>query len=312
VRLDAALALAVPGYVSGDTSTNDPATAAGVGNLAAQAVIDFRANDGANQYGNAACPSGNVCPTVPVTVYAPVLCVAGPAGQPLGQLGNVPLEVQPLPCVGQGGAASGPYADYNDPASGYSAYVPRNPLMGFCNPLVVVGMCPDLDQFVSVAAPWPNIVDVDHWQPLVFSTHARQTFVGPYFERVTPFGLRSADQFDHLRHLEPDIFRNPQQYRKAANEVLRASAELDADKKLIVEYWADGPDSELPPGHWGLFAQFVSDRDDHSIDQDVKMFFAMHIEMCISNRHLVPRAILSGHATTGKPRGAGATATARD
>jgi NADH dehydrogenase len=36
------------------------------------------------------------------------------------------------------------------------------------------------------------------------------------------------------------------------------------------------------------------------------------IEVCVSNRHLMPRAILSGHATTGKPRGAGATATARD
>ena len=42
---------------------------------------------------------------------------------------------------------------------------------------------------------------------------------------------------------------------------------------------------------------------------DVK---ACLIEMCVSNRHLMPRAILSGHATTGKPRGAGATATARD
>jgi hypothetical protein len=122
VRLDAALA--GHGYDPGEASIMNPATAAGVGNLAAQAVIDFRANDGANQYGNAACPSGNVCPTVPVTVYAPVPCVAGPAGQTttpqLGQLGNVPLEVQPLPCVGPGGAASGPYADYNDPASGYT------------------------------------------------------------------------------------------------------------------------------------------------------------------------------------------------
>ena len=36
------------------------------------------------------------------------------------------------------------------------------------------------------------------------------------------------------------------------------------------------------------------------------------IDVCVSNRHLVPRAILSRHATTGKPRGAGATATARD
>jgi hypothetical protein len=51
---------------------------------------------------------------------------------------------------------------------------------------------------------------------------------------------------------------------------------LTDEQKLIVEYWADGPDSELPPGHWGLFAQFVSQRDHHTIDKDVKMFFAMH------------------------------------
>jgi putative FmdB family regulatory protein len=36
------------------------------------------------------------------------------------------------------------------------------------------------------------------------------------------------------------------------------------------------------------------------------------IEMCVSNRHSQPRAILSGHATTGKSRGAGTAATARD
>jgi len=28
----------------------------------------------------------------------------------------------------------------------------------------------------------------------------------------------------------------------------------------MVEYWADGANSEMPPGHWCLFAQFVSAR----------------------------------------------------
>src|SRR5262249_41735501 len=63
---------------------------------------------------------------------------------------------------------------------------------------------------------------------------------------------------------------------KNVDEILQYSAQLDAGRKLIVEYWADGPASELPPGHWGLLAQFVSDRDHHLIDDDVKMFFAMH------------------------------------
>ncbi len=44
---------------------------------------------------------------------------------------------------------------------------------------------------------------------------------------------------------------------------------------MIAEYWADGPNSELPPGHWALFAEFVSARDHHTVDQDVKMFFAV-------------------------------------
>jgi hypothetical protein len=41
------------------------------------------------------------------------------------------------------------------------------------------------------------------------------------------------------------------------------------------EYWADGPSSELPPGHWELFAAFVSKRDHHTMAQDVKLFFAL-------------------------------------
>ena len=40
-------------------------------------------------------------------------------------------------------------------------------------------------------------------------------------------------------------------------------------------YWADGPSTETPPGHWMLFAQAVSRRDRHSLDDDVKMFFAL-------------------------------------
>ena len=31
----------------------------------------------------------------------------------------------------------------------------------------------------------------------------------------------------------------------------------------------------MPPGHWCLFAQFVSERDSHSLDDDVKLFFIL-------------------------------------
>jgi hypothetical protein len=44
---------------------------------------------------------------------------------------------------------------------------------------------------------------------------------------------------------------------------------------MISEYWSDGPFSEQPPGHWMRFAQFVSERDHHTLDDDVKMFFVL-------------------------------------
>jgi hypothetical protein len=49
---------------------------------------------------------------------------------------------------------------------------------------------------------------------------------------------------------------------------------------MIAEYWADGPRSELPPGHWNLFAQYVSRRNrhgahKHGVAGDVKLFFAL-------------------------------------
>jgi hypothetical protein len=65
--------------------------------------------------------------------------------------------------------------------------------------------------------------------------------------------------------------RNSGGYQNDVNDIIQFSRSLDTQRKLIVEYWADGPSSELPPGHWGLFAQFVSQRDNHTIDQDAKM-----------------------------------------
>ena len=305
VRLDAALTAF--GYSLAETSSVDPTTAAGVCNIASQAIINFRANDNANQYGDLSCPSADpnrIFPTpataaplvvngvtvlsgVTIKVFVAETCGNVP-GNPPGALDDAPPCIAPLPCVGPGAGAAAtgkrPYADYNDPATGYTSYMPRNPLMGFCNPLVpvcpawpnpVTGLYTDTDPFVHPLLPWPNILDPNHWQPLIFSSHGRQTFVAPYMDRVTPFALTSADQYDHMRHIKPDIFKNAKHYKKAADEVLAASAGLDEAKKVIVEYWADGPESELPPGHWSLFAQFVSERDSHTIDQDAKMFFAM-------------------------------------
>lgn len=161
---------------------------------------------------------------------------------------------------------SNQYGDLHPGAySDYTGYTPRNDPLQFCTPQLRT--CPPLD-----------IDDPLHWQPLVSDTGVTQTFIAPHWERVRPFALFSAQQFDHIPQLvpPPEMLQTPAHYHENVQDILLFSRELDLPRKLIVEYWADGPNSELPPGHWGMFAQFVSQRDQHSVDQDVKMFFALH------------------------------------
>jgi hypothetical protein len=53
------------------------------------------------------------------------------------------------------------------------------------------------------------------------------------------------------------------------------TANLDDPSKIKAEYWADGPRSEFPPGHWAVFAQATSRQRGHSLDDDVKLFFTL-------------------------------------
>jgi hypothetical protein len=170
------------GYDPTDTST-DTSTPSGVGNVACQAVLDYRHQDGSNQLGG--------------------------------------------------------YSDY-------TGYMPVN--------------TPD------------QINDPNRWQPLRIGDKTQQ-FIAPHWGNVIPFALKRQDQFAPK---EPNFYpRDAAQYLKQAKQILDYSANLTDREKVIAEYWADGPSSELPPGHWTLFAEVVSARDHHTLDQDVKMFFAM-------------------------------------
>ena len=123
--------------------------------------------------------------------------------------------------------------------------------------------------------------DPNMWQPLRYidGTGAliTQPFVGAQWQRVTPFALSSAAQF--RPSIGPARYGSDL-YLSQAHALLAFSAGLTDEQKMIAEYWADGPRSELPPGHWNLFAQFVSRRDRHreqglGLDADVKLFFAL-------------------------------------
>jgi hypothetical protein len=183
-------------------STTDASRPAGVGNLAAQALLEFRHADGANQLGNYADYTGYVSP-------------------------NAPMDL------------------------------------------------------VSGRFEQSTVHDPNAWQPLTYRDASGAVvtpkFVGAQWQHVTPFALSSSGM---LRSPTGPARYGSAQYVTQAEQLLSLSAALTDEQKLIAEYWADGPRSELPPGHWNLFAQFVARRDrhgddEHGIDLDVKLFFAL-------------------------------------
>jgi hypothetical protein len=126
-----------------------------------------------------------------------------------------------------------------------------------------------------------TINDPNRWQPLLFSNGAAPRWLLPHWQYVTPFALTNPAQFRPPAPARYDAESRAasRKYLAQARQIVGMNARLTEKQKALVEYWADGPRSETPPGHWNLFAQFVSARDGHSVDQDAKMFFALNNAM---------------------------------
>jgi len=175
-----------------DNDSLDPSTPAGIGNLAARAVIEARKGDGANQYGE------------------------------------------------EPGANGESYFDY-------TGYQPVN-------------------------SPDEN-VDINRWQPKYFSDGKGGKYapgcLTPYWQKVRPVALQSADQF----RPGPPPLLGSEQLAEEVEEVVELQANLTPEEKALVEFMRDGPKSVQQAGHWLIFAQDVSRRDRHTLDEDVKMYF---------------------------------------
>jgi hypothetical protein len=146
------------------------------------------------------------------------------------------------------------------------------------------GSYSDWTGYVALNSPSPVPArsapsDQDHWQPLTYVNSTgdlvTQRFMGAQWGQVTPFAMSSGDQFrEQLRQFGPATYGS-REYEEQAKELVNISASLTDREKMTSEYWSDGPYTEQPPGHWIRFAQLVSERDHHTLDDDVKMFFVL-------------------------------------
>lgn len=116
-------------------------------------------------------------------------------------------------------------------------------------------------------------VDPNRWQPKYFSDGKGGKFapgcLTPYWDKVAPIALDSQSQF----RPGPPPMIGSDQLEKEVKEVIELQGNLTPEQKALVEFMRDGPKSVQQAGHWLIFAQDVSRRDQHTLDEDVKMYF---------------------------------------
>jgi hypothetical protein len=112
------------------------------------------------------------------------------------------------------------------------------------------------------------------WQPLrvPLVTGNPQKALTPQWSVVVPFGMTSQYGGDVPG---PPRLPNGEWSSEDIESLAKETANLDDPSRIKAEYWADGPHSEFPPGHWAIFAQATSRKRGHSLDDDVKLFFTL-------------------------------------
>lgn len=134
----------------------------------------------------------------------------------------------------------------------------------------------DYINYQPVNSPDVN-VDPNRWQPKYFADEYGGRYapecLTPYWDLVEPLTLDSASQF----RPGPPPMVGSKQLEEEVQEVIVLQASLTDEEKALVEFMRDGPQSVQQAGHWLNFAQDVSIRDQHTLEQDVKMYFLNQI-----------------------------------
>jgi hypothetical protein len=106
------------------------------------------------------------------------------------------------------------------------------------------------------------------WQPDIID-EMLQDPTTPQWGRVLPFALPSGDA---LRPPPPPPVGTPA-FERQIEDVLRISANLTDEQKAIAEYWI--PYGRSPASHLIELTEEISERENLSLDEDIKLFFVV-------------------------------------
>jgi hypothetical protein len=221
-------------YPTAVTST-DGDTPAAVGNRIAKTVLDYGSSDGSNEANGYAAPDyKSVNP--PLVVAQPDITIVDPnRWQPL-QIANMVSQNGVVLASGVQ-TAVGPHwghvTSFAIPAGGPEG-VPFDP-----------GPPPRLGDPATDALYKSQAVEVIRDSSLLDVASDAMVDISPGQIGANALGSNSG----HGRAL------NPSTGRAYAPEIVRQGDFY----RTLAEFWADGPNSETPPGHWNVIANAVSD-----------------------------------------------------
>jgi hypothetical protein len=244
------------------TDGNSPAA---VGNRIAAAVIAYGLTDGSNQAGGYAAPDYKPVNAPLVVAKAGITMTDPNRWQPL-QLEHM-ISQNGIPVVNGVQQAVGPHwggvKGFALPAPASAGVAPIDP-----------GPPPRLGDPVTDQAFKEQAVEVIRDSSLLDGYGSETIDISPGVKGANPLGTN-----DGTGHPV-----NPVTGQPYAPDVVR----IGDYARALTEFWADGPKSETPPGHWNVIANRVSDELDPdlkiagtgpSVDRlqwDVKLYLALN------------------------------------
>jgi hypothetical protein len=271
------LRMADLGYDTAITTTEGNSPAA-FGNRVAAAVIAWGLTDNSNEQENYAANNGYEPMNGPLVVdlFGNPICAPQTPFDPEETCMRNPNHWQPLALeffVGQSGIFLGEYPDFLGPHWGYiSPFALRERNRSETGVHLDPGPFPHFgtdthDEYVTT---YIRNIELSSW----LDPDDGQTMdISPASFGNNPLGTNDGTGYDV----------NPATGQPYEPQIVKRGDWA----RVIAEFWADGPDSETPPGHWNTLANYVSDTIEEKriggegpivadLEWDVKLYFALN------------------------------------
>jgi hypothetical protein len=101
----------------------------------------------------------------------------------------------------------------------------------------------------------------------------------PQWGFVAPFAMTSSSQFRPPGPPSLDSEQHAADYDEVKELGAAVGSTRTEEQTEIALFWADGADTETPPGHWNSIAQVIAAAQGNTLEEDARLFALLNIAM---------------------------------